>query len=204
MMRNYVYPLRDCFYENIDFCTKKNRGALLIILSAFVLGILLGFFFKSNLSVSILSLEFSTSYFFLIFDKGTSVFSIFFIRIVNNLCFFLIIMLLSVHIFLLPVHFLLYAYRGFILGTICVIFSIEFGFAGVICLFFTVIPQHFITQFSLSCLSVKSFSFLRRRKYMDIRSFCKSAAVFFAVSIAGPLIELIMLLCILRPLNFFF
>jgi uncharacterized membrane protein SpoIIM required for sporulation len=84
----------------------------------------------------------------------------------------------------------------------------QFGFGGVICCLFLVIPQHVITTIALilssGCGCEYSLRWHRQRARCDVNRFFVDCLFYFVCSLIGIFIEQVLLLLLLRPLNFYF
>lgn len=186
----------------------RHRLLCLSFIAVFVLGIGLGIFLKSTSSVYLYYLEYSKNYYFIILDRSTSTAGLFFDRLLNNVCFFVLVYALCFTVYLTPVHFLIYAYRGFILGTMCGIIVVQFGFTGFICVIFLVVPQHFVTTAGLVLASLGGTEYAlmwkKQRCVCNVKEYSLEFVFFFVCSLLGAIAEQVILLLLIRPLNFFF
>lgn len=189
---------------------KIVRNSLLYLSLAllFILGVVLGLVLKKSDNVYVYYLEYSQNYYDIILNRNQSAFGIFIKRLLNNVCYFAVICLICLTIYFSFVHFLIYLYRGFLLGTICGIIISQFGFSGVICCIFLVIPQHVITTLCLimasGCGLERALSWHRQKSICDVTHHVCCCLFFLFLSFIGILIEQLLLLLLLRPLNFYF
>ena len=174
----------------------------------FILGIVLGIVLKKSDKVYLYYLEYSQNYYDQILNRDQSAFALLAKRVFNNCCYFFIIFCLCFSVYLSFVHFLIYIYRGFLLGTICGIIIVQFGFSGAICCIFLLIPQHLITSFCLMMASgsgiMRSLLWHKQKSIYDVKHHVCCCALFLAISLIGVILEQLLLLLLLRPLNFYF
>ena len=186
----------------------RNPLLYISLAAVFIIGIVLGFVLKKTDNVYVYYLEYSQNYYDLILNRSQSVFGLFIKRVINNFCYFILICLACFTIYLSFVHFLIYLYRGFLLGTICGIIISQFGFSGVVCCIFLVIPQHIITTLCLimasGCGMERALLWHRQKSICDVKHHICCCLLLLLASFIGSLIEQLLLLLLLRPLNFYF
>lgn len=194
--------------ERITERVTRHKLLYLSFAAVFVLGLALGIFLKRSSSVYLYYLEYSKNYYFLILERSSSTAGLFGSRLLNNLCFFLLVYALCFTVYCSPVHFLIFIYRGFLLGTMCAIIIVQFGFGGAVIVILVVVPQHVVTAacLMLACGCGTEYALLwhRQKCVCNVKEYSIDLAFYFVLSLAGAILEQLLLLLLIRPLNFFF
>jgi len=206
-MRNFFNNFDD-IKNGLSLKIKDNKLLIIIFSIIFIAGLFLGIFIEKSSAVKIYYIEYTENYYYSVFSQSESAFSILFIRIGNNILFFSITILLSLSIYLVPLHFIIIFYRGFILGVVCVIIFSSYSINGIFLTVLVVIPQNIISTFFLILAIISSMEnsqiFKRQRCYFGFKSFLLNILLLYAFSLLGAVLELIIISCIMRPLNFLF
>jgi len=206
-MRNFSNNLID-LRDGINLKIRDNKILIISFSLLFLIGLFIGIFIRKSATINIYYIEYTENYYYGIFCQSQSVFSILFSRIINNLLFFSIIILLSLSIYLIPVHFIIIFYRGFILGVVCVIIFTTYSINGIFLTILVVVPQNIITTFFLIISIITGIGqakiIKRQHCYFNFKTFILEIFILFLLSLLGALLELVVISFILRPLNFLF
>jgi len=206
-MRNFFNNLSD-FKDDMNRKIKDNKLMFFILLIIYAAGLLTGIFLKKSSTVNIYYIEYSENYYYRIFSESESVFSLLFLRIINNLLFFSVTVLVSLTIYIMPLHFIIIFYRGFILGVVCVIIFTTYSINGIFLTILVVFPQNLITTFFLAVAIITGTGhagiFTRQRCFSGFKPFIISILTLYLLSLIGAVYELIIISFVFRPLNFLF
>ena len=167
----------------------KCNIALLIFLSAsFVLGFILGIFFRNNCCDSPY-FNGVYAYFICIFNVETSVFAIFFKRFFACLGVYSVVFLLGINKYSAFASSIIVFYRGLILGSVAAILVLIQNLIITAGMVVAVVLNAYYSDSPLNC---------------KINELIANFIVSFGVCLAGVLYELIFLTFILRPLTLWF
>lgn len=182
----------------------KCNIALLIFLSAsFVLGFILGIFFRNNCCDSPY-FNGVYAYFICIFNVETSVFAIFFKRFFACLGVYSIVFLLGINKYSAFASSIIVFYRGLILGSVAAIFISLYGISGFLVYVLLVLIQNLIITAGMVVAVVLNAYYSDSPLNCKINELIANFILSFGVCLAGVLYELIFLTFILRPLTLWF
>ena len=170
------------------------------LLTCFAGGIVFGIFFSTS-GVFEIGTWFSEDYFLMIFQKK-SITDILISRALNN---FGIIVLMSICVvtpFMIPMNYLVMIYRGYILGVIMATLITLYSVVGVMLIVFVFIPCQFCYSFTFIMATVNGVNCCTSSVRPPL-----SKAVFYAVfvyimSMVVALFEVILVIVVVRPMNF--
>ena len=190
---------------NYVLCKIKERFVIFIsLIITFLVGFLLGLFF--NLPEVLR--EFYTSFVFEIFTNvllaNTSIFNFLFLRIINLILLYLIAFLLSLNFISFFGVFIMVFYRAYVLAVALKICAITLTFGGIIPFIFTVFLESLIVTFSLIIYAVLSYKILQNKRSNFLEKQLKKTAICLLLGVIGIVIECVLLVCIFRPINFYF
>ncbi len=182
----------------------KCNIVLLIFLSAtFILGFILGVFFRNNCCDSPYFNGVYT-YYICIFNIETSVFAIFFKRLFACLGVYLVVFLLGLNKYSAFVSSIILFYRGLILGSVAAIFISLYGISGFLVYVLLVLIQNLIITAGMIVAVVLNAYYSDSPLNCKINDLIADFIVSFAVCLAGVLYELLFLTFVLRPLTLWF
>lgn len=131
-----------CFEHIFDVC--KRRIAVLIgIAIVFIVGILLGAFLQKPVTIFAYFCSFTDVYVVQVFSS-TSVFFLFFKRILACLVYVLIAVLVCFSPYLFPLHLFFVLLKGYLFGSICALLICNYAVSGLFLLFLLYLPQNLI------------------------------------------------------------
>jgi len=196
-----VRGVKDILKDTLD----KRFIFIIIHLAAFALGIIIGITTEPTVFIFNYYSDNAKNYYRIVMYAESSCFNILLERIISNLGYFLVFAALGILPALLPLCALITAYRGFILTLTIKIFAAQFGLTGILLCCFLILPQNLITTIALIVCSVTFPSIKKRcdgkKAFVNYLLLCAAA---YAVSIAGAIIETLILCLLLRPMNFYF
>ena len=130
-----------------------------------------------------------------------------FIKILCDFLVLLLILLSGQIIYTLPLHFVIILYKGFIFGiTIRILISAYFA-GGILVSAVIIIPSCIITvlgYMTLSCFCYYSFFKCASLKIKNIKCILCDFLLCMSICVAALLIEFIISVILVRPLNYYF
>lgn len=192
------------FPSTIKSCAEKKFVLLLVSSIAFIAGVVVGLFIDKNSSLFGYCTYNAENYYCLIMFKENNAATTFFIHALSGFGYFAIFFVFGTTIFLFPLSVAVTAYRGYIFGGALVAFASIYGAQGVIIFLFTLFPQNIILTLALIFVSpcAELFKCSGKKKFFINHSI--NTLILFVVSILGGLVELLLLVLLLRPMNFLF
>lgn len=193
-------------YKRYKSIVESKKWQAITLIVVYIIGIILGLIFFSERE-KVLFCDNTIDFLVYALCKSSSPISLFFTRVLNSLWVFVFFSLTALTVYLCPLHYVIVAYRGYVLGAASIIFITNFKITGIVLFIFCVFLQNLITTLSLilystiSCKLAKSFLSCKKFNY---KSYASTCLIFYGISIIGALFELIMLVFIFRPLNFYF
>lgn len=181
-----------------------NFKILILSVVAYAVGVLLGLFLQGGETASDLAYDYVCKFVNSTMSVDNSPFCTFALRLLNSFLIIGFIFLLCSNKYTYFISFLIILYRGFIIGYAFIVFAINMGFNGVITFLFVVLTQNIIITFAIALLLVNSFKklFCGCNNYFKV-SFYYSA-ISYIVAVLAAILEFFMLICVFRPLNFYF
>ncbi len=196
----------EAIFKRYKSIIENKKWYTISLIAVYVLGIVLGVIFFSE-HEKVLFADNVLDFLVLALCKSSSPISLFWSRIINALALFTLFALTSLTIYLSPLHYFIIIYRGYVLGAAGIVFITNFKITGLVLFVFCVFLQNLITTLSLilySTIAYKLSDNFDKCKNFNYKAYVFASFVFFLISVIGALIELILLLLILRPLNFYF
>ncbi|MBO4262160.1 MAG: hypothetical protein J5903_00040 [Clostridia bacterium] len=148
-----------------------------------------------------------TEYYLKILDPCANPLSVLLTRIFVNAGYIVIVFVLSFVIFTYPLQLLIIIYRGAIIGVVGGVFFKAYGFYGGTVYLFVVLPQNIVVTFGLAIAGLLDFAHMIDRKNCgkpDVKVFAENCIIGYCICFLGALYEFIVLLVMIRPLNFYF
>lgn len=171
--------------------------------AVYILAIIIGVIFSSSLERFFLTQNVIEFYKNVLTKKGNLT-ELIFSRLFSDLIQFAIFFGLSFVVFLLPINYILIFYRGYILGVTAGLFITVLSVSGIMLYIFAVLIPNIITTVCLIFLSTECF-YIKKKKCKNHINRCINYLVFsWGLSLVGLIIEILFVLCFLRPLNFNF
>ncbi len=186
---------------------KRYKIQLIVISASYFLGVILGMWlpsFKEKLFFG----ESTVNLFISCLLKGGKVSNLFLNRLFTDIFCLIIFYLTSINIYLVSVNILILIYRGYILGAIMISLIGNYGLTGFMLFFLVVFLQNIITTFILAVFTTLSIYYLKHKN--NCKNILKgdgllpALIVGFIGIIAGVLIQILVLLMFLRPMNYYF
>ena len=198
-----VFNLQKQLFQIIN-CIKKNRNYLLVICGVFVLGIISSFLLTTEVINEYFDYNIFNSYIFLFdFESPCAI-----IILKKALTFSLILLLFFIFSFCkytLFIHFIFIFYQGFLFAIVSVKIIILFSLSGILTCVLVLLPVTVLKLLSLSIISVIAFETLKKpnHKKLHFRRLLLAFFIAFILNVITFSYELIIISCILRPLNLF-
>lgn len=197
------YKIRELIIDKI----KRNFLLFLSFCVIFCFGIIVGIALERESGVNLVFYNHCRKYYLNIFDAEYTIFRIFWQRLAGTLIIFVLIFVLSLSVYIVPVQFILFFYKGFLLGIICDIIISQFSVSGALIIIVITIPQNLIMIFCMIVASLNGFehaAFYKRLKRIDcLDVFLKEHLIYFVISLTSVIWEILVVFLIFRPLNFF-
>ena len=184
----------------------RNKKYFISLIIAFVIGILLGIFFKTETQSLYFNINVLKSYLYIL-DVEQSIVGNAGRRLVLYCLILLIFLISSQNHFSLSIHFIFIIYQGFILSSITPYFFTEFAFSGAVIYIIGVMPCVLLQTFSLIIFSLLSFDFLLNKKcYKNKKKTALILAILisFTLNIIAFSWQIFFVGIIIRPLTVFF
>ena len=183
----------------------KERSLIFFIgLTVFLLGFLLGLFFNLPELLKETYTNFVLEIFINVLLKKSSVFTFFFMRLLNVVLLFLIAFLLCLNGALFFGIFLLIFYKACVLAVGVKICVITLKFLGFIPFIFTIFLESILVIFSLIIYAVLCYEKVKKLDGCFIEKHIKKTAICILISTAGIVVATLLLVCVFRPINFYF
>ena len=181
----------------------KNRKFYFILsLLIFALGIALAFFLVNEV-VELIFYEKIISLYTSILLKEISLFSLLIKKIFTVSLFFAILVLFSIKIYLVPIHFIIFLYQGFVFGLTVIEVVYIFNFVGIIISLFVIIPTMILLILLFVIFSLSVFDrLITNHNNVKFCSIFQCFLPIFIFSIFTCIVEIFLLFIILRPLDF--
>ncbi len=199
--------INSCFDEGKRIL-KHNIVYFVLLCVCLVVGVVIGLFFVRDGVNYIFVYGFSEDYFLIIFDRSVSVFGIFVQRLLGGIGLFLLAFFCGLTLWCLPVHFLFAFYRGYVLGCVLSAVAFQYGVAGVAILILTVAPVSFLATLALLCAFTACTNNLFSERgcgfFPLAKKNAKGVLICFFAYLAICLLEVLLILLIVRPLNTLF
>lgn len=197
------YKLRELTLEKI----KRNFILFLSLCVIFCIGIIVGIALERESGVNLVYYNHCRKYYLNIFDAEYTFMKIVWQRFAGALVVFALIFVTSLSVYIFPVQFILFFYKGFLLGIICDIIITQFGVSGTLIIVIITVPQNLWLFFVMAMASLNGFEhavFYRRLRRIDcLDIFAKEHLVYFAMALVAVIWEILIVFLIFRPLNFF-
>lgn len=186
--------------ENLN----KNFYLLVVGGIVYVLGVIIGLFLPSGEVSSNLFLDYVNEYFCKIMSIESSPLSFMLTRILNAFLIILLTCLLLSNKYTFYLVFVIILYRGFIIGYTFIYFVLSLGFNGIVTYLFLVLIQNIIITFAILLLMINTYGKIYSCNQNYIKILTAWASVSFAVCIIVAILEFLLIVCLFRPLNFYF
>lgn len=124
----------------------------------------------------------------------------------DTFCLF-VIYIASMLVFLLPINVFLIFYKGYIQGAVMAGLISCFGMTGFLLYIFVVFSQSLISSFAMILMTVCGFDFHKRKCKNDVKSFdylTSEAIICFLLIVVSLVIQVLMLIIFLKPINYSF
>lgn len=183
---------------------KQNQLLFISLIVVFLVGFLLGIFFDLPQLLSELYSSFVIDIFNNALFNKEPIFSFFFTRILNLILLYLISFLLCLNGISFFGIFALIFYRAYVLAVAVKTCAISLKFLGIIPFIFTVFLESFTVTFSLIIYAVLCYEYYEKRRDCFIEKHVKKTLICFIIGVLGIIVECLFLICIFRPINFYF
>ncbi len=180
---------------------KSNRLIIYFGIAVYLLGLLIGLFF-SNENVLNLYNEYALNFINSALLPSSSAIKFTFTRLFNGILIFIPIILLSLNAFTVYFSFIFVFYKGFVLALSLKCLIITFGFNGIMIFIFLSLIQSIALAISITLYVIFTKSNTCGNNIIFYNLKC--LVISLLILALGLLIELLFLICILRPFNFFF
>ena len=174
---------------------RQNKIKIFVLIFLAILGILTGIFTALKCGVDISNIQ---GYNLSIYANGNIFsFDIFFTRMLSHIVVIAVISLGSLSIFLLPISYLLFIYRGYSIGFNCTLLIVLFGFSGMFTSIVIIIPCQIALTFLFIvyfCLMIDRAIQRKRFGYCEKPKFLKLFFVMLIILILLNLIETLLLI----------
>lgn len=177
----------------------KCKWFYFTLLLSFAIGAILGIFFCTPKVTKVIIVQ--VQEYFLIIFKCAPVGKIFARRFLSNLALIVIFALSILSIWVLPFHYIINLYRGYLFGTVLCYIVLLYGVSGVLISIFLMIPIQFAYDCVLTILSINAY-------YIG-KNYCGNIwyliqLVFLAIIVITLItcVEILLVVVVIRPLNF--
>ena len=182
---------------------KEAKIYHIVFACVYVLGIVLGVLFNTELNKLVLP-ERVVGFYQNAFSDSGSVVSLIIALVISDALFLLIFYAFSYSFYLAVLQLAFVLYRGYILGSVAFLFFGLFGISGAFLFIFCVFIHNVLVSAALSCYSGITANLMKRGRAC-IKTARRDLFIIASVIVSAALIiEIIMLLCILRPINYSF
>lgn len=190
-------------YLNVILSQKIN---IVLITLAYIIGIVLGLtvptfneklMFGSN----------TVKLFLSSFSAGGRVSSVVFNRVFTDIFCYAIFVIASLAFPLIVVDYFVTLYRGYIVGAIGLMLISNFGLSGLVLFIVVIFLQNIISTIALilmSCISIYNYRIKKQYKSNNPNYLKETAIISAAIIVLGIIIEVLLLLLFIRPMNYCF
>ena len=181
---------------------KKQLKLIIIFLSVYLLGIIIGVFFNNTSnSTSIIYLN-ATNYHVLIFNSAISPFKVICDCLLSGILLSITIIVFGFSKYTIYLETIIIFYRGIILGTSAIIFFQLSKFSGAITFIILTLPSHLIITLGLIFASALNNDCQNKpNKSFYVYKHCLTSILF---TIASVIYVFLILVTVIRPINTFF
>ena len=191
------------YLNGIVDTAKRGKIFLFVFAATYLIGILVGALFTTDLAAAVLSKS-AVDFYIKALGNGGNVFSLAASALFADAVLLIVFYLCSFSVFLIVIDLLFVFYRAYIVASVFSAFFTLFGVGGVFLYVFCVFLRNF--------LSFAALAYFASSVYVDLKGKCKCVAavrktsliVCGAVMLAATLIEIVILCLILRPINLSF
>jgi len=204
-MSSFFVSYINGFKGTIKGVFQKKLFTIIFQLICYGVGIILGLVFKPTEFIYDYFLGNAENYYCAVMYADSSVFSLFFDRIVINLGYFAVFFCFGLSPWLSIFSSEIIVYRGYILSVSLSVFSATFGLTGAVVGCFVLLLQNLVVTFTLIVCSSSSLYLVKQCKGKSFfKAYGFTVAVLYFVSLIGAIIELFVAVLLLRPMNFYF
>lgn len=183
---------------------KANFIIFIALLVTFLVGFILGLFFSLPEVFSELYKTFVLEVFTNVLLNKVGIINYFLIRLLNLLLLYLIVFLLALFSISFYGIFILVFYRAYVLSVALKICAITLNFGGIIPFIFTVFIESLICTFSIIIYAVLCYNNQTKKDGCFFNKRFKKTAICLILGTLGIVLECLLLICIFRPINFYF
>ncbi len=184
---------------------EKRKNYIFIIICTYAIGLLLGIFITHGSERAMFTNN-AVDFFVLVYSKDGNIMKLFLVRIFSGAGFLALFYALSLIGLSNGFHHVLIFYRGYVLGAVAVTFVLTFKVSGVVLFLFCIMTQNMLLSLGLTIFSaiMRENQKCGKCKIKDFRYHLIAIIICMIICLISALFELVMLFCILRPLNFYF
>ena len=168
----------------------------------FVLALVLGVFIGVSESSFTVFIDNVCNYYLSVLALDSSVFLFFIKRILNVALFYVPICLLCLSKYTFFISFIFVGYRGFVLGISFKVILTAFSFNGFVIWIFLIFLQNVVVTLSILIFLTNVYSDVLCK--FNKKKFIRYLIISIIIAIIGAVLELLLLLCVFRPLNLYF
>ncbi len=174
---------------------RQNKIKIFVLLFLTILGIFTGVFTALKSGVSLYN--FQDCNLSIYADASIFSFDIFFTRMLSHVCVLVVISFSSLSVFLLPISYLLFIYRAYLIGLNCSLLIILFGFSGIFTSIVIIIPCQIAITFVFIvyfCIMINRAVQKRHFGYCEKPKFLKIFFITLLILVILNLIETLLLI----------
>ncbi len=190
----------DKIIKNIN----ANPFVLIVNGFVFVLALFLGGFLGVNESSLSIFTDNVCNYYVSVLALESSLLLFFIKRLLNIALFFIPIALLCLNRYSFFVTFIFVGYRGFILGISFKVILTAFSFNGLIIWLFLIFIQNLALTFAIVIFLSNVYSDVYCNCKVNKIKFNRYLIISLLIAVIGAVLELLLLICVFRPLNLYF
>ena len=191
------------FDEYITDNVRRSKKQMLIFVCFLAGGFLFGLIFGTRGIYADIMFADSMHYALRIFTGQTGFFTLIFRGVLINAQFFLLIFIFSLSVYLAPLNYLFFCYKGYVYGAAVTVFTRTLGMGGFATAMILVLPQQLILMAALCLYICHCNRWCRRRACFSERAafLFKTAIIFFLFSLINIVVEIAVVYVIIKPFH---
>ncbi len=188
------------------FCISVKKHATLTILFciAFVLAVVLGLFIGLPKPLNDMYNDYVLQFFNNVLAKDSSIIKFYFRRLLSLILLYIPIVLLTLNDVTFYGVFLIVFYKGYVLGVMLKTVFLFLNFFGGIVFVFTLFIESVIVAISIILFAVICYKQNANKTHCFYQKLIKKTALCLAIGSLGIEIQILLIICVFRPINFYF
>ena len=176
----------------------------LALIITLLIGFLIGLFFSLPVEINDLFKTLLLDLFNKVLFAQISIFKWLFLRVFYLVLLYFIAFIIGLNKVSFYVIFALVFYRALVLAIMLKICVVSLNFLGIIPFIFTIFLESIIVTFSLIIYAVLTQENLYKKTLCFMEKQIKTTFLALLIGVVGIVVEVLLLACVFRPINFYF